>query len=299
MQPTNSTLEFLLTYEFERLFHAWDAAQPARTGMHASSVLEPDSDFCTRQHVLADAFPAERQTKDLYLPALQKFLHGWQIHEKWQQKLLKPSGMVVRKDEDVQPIIPAYELDMTHIHAETGISYSPDAIITFAGLTLPVEIKGINHNDYAGREELYRQKTVEIAQDQYAITYEKVQDKRLGVVGATLAQAMTRSKSIRQAVPQLNLYMHLLGLTEPPNNRGIVLVEDKNDQNFTLWVHTYDPEMSEEPLQRAQSVRTAKEHFDFNDGDLPSRICSTSNDPRAKRCPFADACFNRENSGGE
>lgn len=290
--PDSSTLAFLLTHEFQQAFHAWDAQQPARDGLHASSVLESDSDFCTRQHVLADAFPAERQTKDQYLPALQKFLHGWNIHEKWQYKLLKPTCLVAVNEHG------QLELDLTHIDPDTGIKYSPDVILAkFAGLTLPIEIKGINHEDYAGQEEMYYKVVIQVADRQYGVSYVKAQDARPGIVGATLAEAAERNKSIRSAIPQLNLYLHLLGLTDPPNNRGIILIEDKNTQDFTLWVHVYDAALVEKPLHRAMDVRTAKQHFDFNDGDLPSRICATRNDSRAKRCPFRDACFSRANGG--
>jgi len=188
---------------------------------------------------------------------------------------------------------------VTHIDPATGIHFSPDAIIKFAGLTLPIEIKGINHDDFAGCEELYRRVPPDHTGTSMANllgTYEKAQDKRSGIVGATLTEAMERNKSIRGAVPQLNLYMHLLGLTEPPNNKGIILVEDKNTQDFMLWVHTYDPEMVKKPIGKAASVQLYTAIYKQTNG-LPARICNTRNDARAKRCPFRDACFNRPNGG--
>lgn len=300
--PDDTTLAFLLTHEFQQAFYAWDAAQPARDGLHASSAHEPDAEWCTRQHVLADAFPAERQTKEQYLPSLQKFLHGWQIHGKWQYKLLEPTGLVVTYREEVAAdeeyeadVEIGPELDHTHIDAESGIHFSPDAIIQYAGLTLPIEIKGINHEDYAGQEELYRV-TVKNNGMLDMIAYEKAQEKRPGIVGATLAEAAERNKSIRSAIPQLNLYLRLLGLTEPPNNRGIILVEDKNTQDFCMWVYTYDPELVEKPLLRAKAVAYMAEEYKQN-GTLPPRRCATRNESRAKRCPFRDACFSRANGG--
>ncbi len=276
-----STRVFLLIHELQQLFVQWDAQQPAREGLHASSVLESDSDFCIREHILADTCPGERQQKEQFWKVLAMFLNGWSIHEKWQYKLLEPSGMVRYCEGDLKFL----ELDLTHIDPATGIHFSPDAIINFAGLTLPIEIKGINTLDFQGCPDLYDR------------SYKLVQEKRPGIVGATLQEAMERNKSIRSAVPQLNLYMHLLGLTEPPNNCGVILAEDKNTQDFMLWVHTYDPELVINPLARAMKVRMALEHRDFNDGDLPRRICNTRNDARAKRCPFRDACFNRPMEG--
>src|SRR6266516_1225138 len=150
MISDNTTLAFLLTHEFNQAFYAWDAALPPRDGLHASSVLESDADFCVRQHVLADSFPDERQQKEQYLSALQKFLHGWQIHEKWQYKLLKSTGLVPWNHS-----MEEYELDLTHIDPESDIKYSPDAIIEYAGFVMPIEIKGINTLDYQGCPDLY------------------------------------------------------------------------------------------------------------------------------------------------
>src|ERR1019366_1786790 len=182
-----------------------------------------------------------------------------------------------------------YELDLTHIDDTTGIHFSPDAIINFAGQTMPVEIKGMNHDDFAGCEELYRKVYRPVgAHDPGAIAfhYEEAQEARPGLVGATLEEAMARNKSIRSAVPQLNLYLHLLGL-----QKGIILAEDENTQDFMVWIHTFDPALVEKPLMRALDVRTWIKLSDLNAGELPARICKTVNDSRAKRCPFRDACF--------
>src|SRR6266487_2250911 len=290
MISDNTTLAFLLTHEFNQAFYAWDAALPPRDGLHASSVLESDADFCVRQHVLADSFLDERQQKEQYLSALQKFLHGWQIHEKWQYKLLKSTGLVLWNHS-----MGEYELDLTHIDPESDIKYSPDAIIEYAGFVMPVEIKGINHEDYAGQQELYRRVPPDHVGTSMANllgTYEKAHDKRPGIVGATLQEAMGRNKSIRSAYPQVQLYMHLLGL-----QKGVILVENKNTQDFILWIVDYDASVVTKPLARAKDVKEANQEY-YDLGILPERICATRNDARAKRCPFRDACFNRANGGG-
>ncbi len=287
----NRTLLFLLKNQFDQSFRDWDAAQPPRTGLHASSVLESDSDFCTRQHVLAHHHEAERNVKDQFLPSLQKFVNGWALHKKWQEDLLMCTGLV-KMGIDFRGVR-NYELDLTHIDPETQIKYSPDVIIEFAGLMLPIEIKGINHEDYAGCKQLYERDFSQGHLYADGFTYKLVQECRPGVVGASLQEAAARNKSIRSAIPQINLYLHLLGLTTPPNNRGIILVEDKNTQDYALWVHEYDPALAEKPINNALLVRDANEHFDFNDNNLPSRICKSPNDSRAKRCPFSKACFEK------
>ncbi len=251
MISDNTTLAFLLTHEFNQAFYAWDAALPPRDGLHASSVLESDADFCVRQHVLADSFLDERQQKEQYLSALQKFLHGWQIHEKWQYKLLKSTGLVLWNHS-----MGEYEL---------------------------------------GQEELYRRVPPDHVGTSMANllgTYEKAHDKRPGIVGATLQEAMGRNKSIRSAYPQVQLYMHLLGL-----QKGVILVENKNTQDFILWIVDYDASVVTKPLARAKDVKEANQEY-YDLGILPERICATRNDARAKRCPFRDACFNRANGGG-
>ncbi len=272
----NRTLLYLLKQQFDRSFRDWDKNQPARTGLHASSVLESESDFCTRQHVLAEKFPQTRQAKDQYLPSLQKFVNGWALHKKWQEDLIGPSGLV-KYSEDPDGL----ELDLTHIDFETGIHFSPDIILSFAGFTIPVEIKGINTLDFQGCPNLYLE------------SGQLYEEARPGIVGAMLTEAAARNKSIRSAIPQINLYLHLLGLTMPPNNRGIILVEDKNTQEYELFVHEYDPQLAILPVQRAFDVRTSNEYFDFNDGMLPERnsLCTSINSARAKRCPFRTKCF--------
>jgi hypothetical protein len=258
--PDDSTLAFLLTNELQQAYQTWDKNQPARTGLHASSVLESDADFCTRQHVLAEQFPAERQQKEQYWKVLAMFANGWSIHKKWQEDILKPTGIVVKHtgdDADGWPLLPVYELDLTHIHPETGIQFSPDAIIEYAGQTMVVEIKGINHEDFQG------------------------------CVDKPLSAAANHNKSIRSAIPQVNLYLHLLGL-----QKGIILAEDKNTQDFMLWVWTYDPELAMKPISNAAKVQLYNAIYTQTNG-LPARICSSINDSRAKRCPFRDACFRR------
>ena len=295
MPIDDTTLAFLLTHELQQAFQTWDKNQPARTGLHASSVLESDADFCTRQHVLAEVFPHERQQKEQFWRVLAMFANGWSIHQKWQWDILQPTGMVDYEEVvDDDPLdldfVPQsysieYELDRTHIDPVTNIHYSPDAIIEFAGQRMAVEIKGINTLDFRGTPALYERDFSQSHLYADGFTYKLVEEGREGVKDATLEEAMARNKSIRSAVPQLNLYLHLLGL-----EKGIILAEDKNTQDFMIWVWTYDPEMAKKPISRAAQVETARIHYHVAD-ELPEGICKTVNDSRAKRCPFRDACF--------
>jgi hypothetical protein len=270
---SDDTLHFLLENALQQSYVAWEQSQPPRNGLHASSVLQSDGDWCVRQHALAEAFPAMRQPKDAFWKTLATLAHGWSIHEKWQYKLLKRTGLVAIHTENS---VGRPELDLTHVDPLHGIHYSPDVILNFCGLILPIEIKGINTQDFQGHPDYY---------DKDGQLLEK---GRPGIVGATLQEAMARNKSIRSAVPQVILYMGLLGVT-----RGAILVEDKNTQDFQIWIVQYDPTLIEKPLARAKEVQQANDMY-VTVGVLPERVCGSINDPHAKRCPFAKACFSRK-----
>ena len=125
-----------------------------------------------------------------------------------------------------------------------------------------VEIKGINHDDFV-------------------------------LLSDDLQASMKLNKSIRTAVPQANLYMHLLEL-----QKAIILVEDKSTQDFRLWVTDYDREAAQPYAQRADKVRGKLILYRAN-GGLPARICHAVSDMRAARCPMRTVCFEREEGDGE
>src|SRR5262249_45094539 len=129
--------------------------------------------WCVRQHVLAAVAGEKREAPILGWRTNAIFLHGWRIHERWQD-LFQHSGLVVMSGDQA-------ELDLTHYDEDRGIYFSPDAIIEFGGIRYVVEIKGINHDNFV-------------------------------LLSDDLQESMRVNNSIRTAVPQANLYMHLLEL---------------------------------------------------------------------------------------
>ena len=88
----------------------------------------------------------------------------------------------------------------------------------------------------------------------------------------------------RFAVEQCMLYMHLLGL-----GYGIILVEDKDKQQYTPWVVDYNLDYVIPYLHRIKELMAAK-----NASSLPPRICKSNKAKRALDCPVREICFRLE-----
>jgi hypothetical protein len=88
----------------------------------------------------------------------------------------------------------------------------------------------------------------------------------------------------KAAVQQAN-YMHLLLISH-----AIVLVENKNTQEFKLWVLVYDPDAVQPYLERIATVKAAQARAAAGHG-LPARVCASREDALAMRCPVRDDCF--------
>lgn len=85
---------------------------------------------------------------------------------------------------------------------------------------------------------------------------------------------------------QCQLYMHMYGI---PN--GLVLMEDKNTQEFDIDMIKYDHEVARPYVKRMHNVKEYVKRFK-DTGKLPSRICEYSGCRRACNCAYKDACFN-------
>lgn len=88
---------------------------------------------------------------------------------------------------------------------------------------------------------------------------------------------------------QLQFYMHFFGI---PN--GFVIVEDKNSQEFDIFVEKYDYKIIEKYIVRLNEITKAKEKFDES-GKLPRRCksCDSWNCKHAENCGMRDACFKK------
>ncbi len=121
----------LLRVHINSLLVKWGQSKPPRGGLHASSVLVPDSEWCSRCHVLAAVYPdraeqPEAKPWDAHQNAV--FANGWSLHERWQD-LFKKFGDCV-------------EAETPHYDETRELWFTPDVILRFAGETYVVEIKG-------------------------------------------------------------------------------------------------------------------------------------------------------------
>lgn len=96
-------------------------------------------------------------------------------------------------------------------------------------------------------------------------------------------------KSMKSSHPsgtlQLQLYMHFLCIP-----RGFVLVEDKNTQEFKIFMVKYEPGQASKFVKRLYDINEAKENF-LMDNTLPNKICDSMGCSRASRCALSNACW--------
>lgn len=285
----NSEAE-LIKLHFENMLVQWGEHTPLRTGPpHASSVLVSDAEWCVRERVLSQLFPEQGVKPELHPWDWRReaiFENGWDLHKRWQ-RIFRFQGrvvseMVLTEDGPVRE----YELDRTHFDETRNIYFSPDAIIEFGGTRYVVEIKGINHDEFVGHEALYKREYTHLTADGWK--YIEVQKYQKGVKDcATVEEAMKSSQIVNKAYYQAQLYMHLLGL-----KKAILLIENKNTQDFRIWVIEHDFEAFKPARERIYDV---KRQTDVTKRDglnkLPVRICKSRGDARAQKCPMRDCCF--------
>lgn len=84
---------------------------------------------------------------------------------------------------------------------------------------------------------------------------------------------------------QCNLYMHLTGI-----RHGLLLLEDKNTQDFELFPIEYDREAVLPYIDRLITVNIMYEDL-LKNKVVPQRKCKNSACKRAESCMMRDACF--------
>lgn len=105
-----------------------------RVGLHASSLIVKDKDFCLRQQVLSLLYK-QLQGEQLPVGLMRIFEEGNAIHEKWQRLFIR-AGYSKAKD-----------LDVTQFNEEFKISFTPDIICEipeFYDGQMIGEIKSVN-----------------------------------------------------------------------------------------------------------------------------------------------------------
>lgn len=103
----------IVAHTFDKLFFQWNEGKGARSGLHASSVVQFDDEWCYREHVLNHFY--EGQTAEHPARTLRIFYHGWVMHEKWQ-RFFMDYGLADR-------------VETTEKSAFYRLSFTPDAIL--------------------------------------------------------------------------------------------------------------------------------------------------------------------------
>lgn len=85
---------------------------------------------------------------------------------------------------------------------------------------------------------------------------------------------------------QLNFYLCLENLPW-----GFVLAEDKNTQDFKVFIVKRDKDAAKQYLERLIDIKEAKEYF-LESKKMPKRKCKDCDCKQAQKCNMRDACFN-------
>lgn len=98
-------------------------------------------------------------------------------------------------------------------------------------------------------------------------------------------------KNLRKCPPaaerQANLYMHCTGV-----HRAIILIDDKNSQEFKVYVVEYNEEVARPYTKRLSNIAKLRPYY-RDLGMAPKRIpdCKNSSSKRAEKCPYGEICF--------
>ena len=100
---------------------------------------------------------------------------------------------------------------------------------------------------------------------------------------------------------QMQLYMHEMIKKEKENGtwngkdwtKGFVLCDDKNTQDFKVFVYDYEPKEVAPFVERLDAVKFYKERV-YEEHKMVKRSddCKKSTCKRAEECPMRDACWN-------
>lgn len=287
LSSADHLLEQALTTQFDQMYVKWNESKGTRDGLHASSVLQDASEFCYREHILATDFVPV--TREIPVKTLRKFWHGWLLHEKWQalfsqemtdgqleswlnsfeyavEQLITDPGMKSLYEELHHEMVEkekwrklfqengklALEVEKSHYAKKWGLSFTPDAIIQTLGRPFIVEIKGYRASAYENMLKI---------------------DNYMG------------DADFKKAALQANLYMYMLDIPQ-----AIILIENKNTQDYFLSVRRFDLELVKPYIQRLTFLKKLAEIYQEK-GTLPRRICETVEETRARNCSLRTACF--------
>lgn len=102
-----------------------------------------------------------------------------------------------------------------------------------------------------------------------------------GYKASTFEKLNETGKPPAAAHAQANLYCHMLEI-----ERGIVLVENKDTQDYKVWAIECDVELAKPYLERMYAVKGAVAMK-----STPARVCGSCTEHRAEKCPVKRLCF--------
>jgi hypothetical protein len=226
---TEGLQALIIRNHLDGLFKLRDHRDEIRAGLHASSVIASDNEFCYRQQVLSLLYQ-QSQGENLDPKMARIYMAGDSIHEKWQRLFVK-GGL-------------AHRIEGRRFSDLYELFFTPDAEIVINMVKFVVEIKSMN-----------------------TFSFQKANSHPSGRL-------------------QLMLYMHLLGV---PN--GFILAEDKNTQDYKIFLQQYEYEPIKHILNRLSGIQEMKKIY-LKTGELPPRRCKNTETKRAQDCSLCSACFN-------
>lgn len=125
--------EFIkIEHKMNDLFEKHYEKKGHRPGLHASSILKSDNDFCYRRELLNLHYQPLPELISIGLKRI--FLNGEYVHQKWQNLFIE-MGISDKKD-----------IEKSMYSAKYNLSFTPDAVIRLGkdGKKYLVEIKSMN-----------------------------------------------------------------------------------------------------------------------------------------------------------
>ena len=113
----------------------------------------------------------------------------------------------------------------------------------------------------------------------------------IGEIKSQNTFAFKKQTDHASARKQVNFYMHFTGVP-----LGLIIVEDKNNQEFKTYIHEYDPEMMRKPLERIIKIKNYRNYF-IKNHKMVKRICDSTTCKRAQQCGMSNACWNNGDLG--
>lgn len=149
----------------------------------------------------------------------------------------------------------AKNMDFTRYHKEYEISYTPDAIVT-------------------------------VPEFNEAVGWEGPMVCEIKSVNTFQFKKMTSHPSGKK---QMQFYMFLTGI-----HKGFVLCEDKNTQEFKVFIEDYDPKIVAPFVERCDEIQYYKQRV-FEEHKMVKRMkgCNSYTCKLASGCAMKDACYNK------